>query len=153
MQPKKSAAAAEATKQVNLPAPPNDTVAVPAKSAPDSDPQAETLQPPPEAEIPKPPPPQFGNLGPYQLLEKLGEGGMGAVYKARHTKLGRIMAVKVLSKKTLQEKSAIVRFEREMLAVGKVEHPNVVQAFDAGEVHGRHYLAMEYVEGDRKSVV
>jgi tRNA A-37 threonylcarbamoyl transferase component Bud32 len=89
----------------------------------------------------------YGRLGTYELLEKLGEGGMGAVYKARHTKLGRIMAVKVLSHHALKDANAIARFEREMLAVGGIHHPNIVQAFDAGEANGVHYLAMEYVDG------
>ena len=89
----------------------------------------------------------LGRIGVYELLEKLGEGGMGAVYKARHTKLGRIMAVKVLSHHALKDANAIARFEREMLAVGTIHHPNIVQAFDAGDANGVHYLAMEYVEG------
>jgi tRNA A-37 threonylcarbamoyl transferase component Bud32 len=86
-------------------------------------------------------------LGPYQLLEKIGAGGMGAVYKARHTKLGKVMALKLLPFHALSNEGAVARFEREMLAVGQVQHPNVVQAHDAGEYNGVHYLAMEFVEG------
>lgn len=86
-------------------------------------------------------------LGPYQLLEKLGEGGMGAVYQARHVKLDRLVALKVLPPHLLSRPDAVSRFEREMRAVGKLSHPNVVQALDAGEVGGIHYLSMEYVEG------
>ena len=86
-------------------------------------------------------------LGPYQLLDKLGEGGMGAVYKARHVKLGRLVALKVLPPHVLSRPDALARFEREMMAVGSLQHPNVVQAHDAGEISGVHYLSMEYVEG------
>lgn len=88
-----------------------------------------------------------GQLGPYLLLEKLGEGGMGAVFKARHTKLDRLVALKVLRPQLLSRPDSLSRFEREMKAVGKVHHPNVVQALDAGDFGGVHYLSMEYVEG------
>jgi serine/threonine protein kinase len=86
-------------------------------------------------------------LGPYRLESKLGEGGMGAVYKAVHTKLGKVVAVKVLTAQLVQRPDSIARFEREMLAVGKLSHSHIVQAYDAGEISGAHYLAMEYVEG------
>lgn len=87
---------------------------------------------------------QFGS---YRLLEKLGAGGMGAVYKAVHMKLGKLMALKILPEEQLRHPHALARFEREMLAVGRLNHPHIVQAFDAGEFQGTHYLAMEYVEG------
>ncbi len=86
-------------------------------------------------------------LGPYKLVDKLGEGGMGAVYKARHTKLGKFVAMKILPQHVMSRPDALARFEREMLAVGSLHHPNVVQAHDAGEFNGVHYLSMEYVEG------
>jgi serine/threonine protein kinase len=86
-------------------------------------------------------------LGQYELLEKLGEGGMGAVYKARHDKLKKIVAVKVLPPERLNSVAAISRFEREMQAVGALNHPHIVQAHDAGEFNGTHFLVMEYVEG------
>ena len=86
-------------------------------------------------------------FGPYQLLAKLGQGGMGAVYKVRHVRLGKTMALKIMAADLMQQADAVARFEREMLAVGQVQHPNVVQAHDAGEVNGVHYLALEYVEG------
>lgn len=88
-----------------------------------------------------------GTLGPYRLLEKLGEGGMGAVYKARHEHLDKLVAVKILPQHVTERPDAVARFKREMKAVGKITHPNIVQAFDAGEIGGTHYLAMEYVEG------
>ncbi len=89
----------------------------------------------------------LGQLGEYELLEKLGEGGMGAVYKARHTKLKRVVALKVLPKGRREDDRAIARFEREMEAVGRLDHPNIVRAHDAREVEGTRFLVMEYVDG------
>jgi serine/threonine protein kinase/Leucine-rich repeat (LRR) protein len=90
--------------------------------------------------------PELGRIGPYELLEKLGEGGMGAVYKALHSSLEKIVALKVLPRDRLNPQ-AISRFKREMKAVGKLDHPNIVRATDAGEAGGDHFLVMEYVEG------
>ncbi|VTT97756.1 serine threonine protein kinase : Serine/threonine protein kinase OS=Singulisphaera acidiphila (strain ATCC BAA-1392 / DSM 18658 / VKM B-2454 / MOB10) GN=Sinac_2851 PE=3 SV=1: Pkinase: WD40: WD40: WD40: WD40 [Gemmataceae bacterium] len=87
-------------------------------------------------------------LGPYLLTEPLGEGGMGAVFKARHTKLGRVVAVKVIRTGHLGTKNAVRRFLRELRAVARLDHPLIVRAFDAGEDRGEHYLAMEYVDGE-----
>ena len=89
---------------------------------------------------------ELGWIGPYRLLEKLGEGGMGAVYKALHSSLEKIVALKVLPQDRLNPQ-AIARFKREMKAVGKLDHPNIVRATDAGEADGDHFLVMEYVEG------
>jgi uncharacterized protein (TIGR03067 family) len=87
------------------------------------------------------------NLGEYQLLEELGRGGMGRVYKALHTKLDRIVAVKVLPLARTDDPQAISRFEREMKAVGRLAHPHIVQAYDAREIDGTPVLIMEYVDG------
>src|SRR5262245_35373826 len=73
-------------------------------------------------------------LGPYRILQKLGEGGMGAVYKAQHTRLDKTVAIKVLSQAFVQHPGAVARFQREMKAVGKLEHPHIVRAMDAGEI-------------------
>jgi serine/threonine protein kinase len=86
-------------------------------------------------------------LGEYQLLAKLGSGGMGTVYKARHTKLEKLVALKVLAKGSLVDAEAVARFEREMKAVGQLNHPNIVQALDAREIAGTRFLVMEYVDG------
>ncbi|MGO8749620.1 MAG: efflux RND transporter periplasmic adaptor subunit [Thermoguttaceae bacterium] len=86
-------------------------------------------------------------LGEYQLIEELGQGGMGTVYKALHTKLDRVVALKVLSRGRVEDRQAISRFEREMKAVGKISHPNVVQAYDAREIDGMPVLIMEFVDG------
>jgi serine/threonine protein kinase len=83
----------------------------------------------------------------YRLLEKLGEGGMGVVFKAIHQDLDKLVAVKLIRSERVRDPDAAARFKREMQAVGKLEHPNIVRAFDAGEVDGTLYLAMEYVAG------
>ncbi len=86
-------------------------------------------------------------IGHYRLLGPLGAGGMGTVYRAPHKKLDRIVAVKLLPDEKVQDAAAVARFEREMKAVGKLDHPNIVRAFDAGEDEGTHFLVMECVEG------
>lgn len=92
-------------------------------------------------------PPVPTELGEYRLLEKLGEGGMGAVYKAVHTRLDKVVALKFLLKTDQADDSAIDRFEREMKAVGRLNHPNLIQAYDAREIDGTRFLVTEYVEG------
>ena len=98
-------------------------------------------------------PSDLGQLGEYELLAKLGEGGMGAVYKARQTRLKKIVALKVLPKEHTSDPQAVARFEREMEAVGRVSHPNIVQAHDARDIDGTTVLVMEYVEGQDLSHV
>lgn len=83
----------------------------------------------------------------YELLAPIGKGGMGEVYKARHRRLDRIVAVKLLNRELTDNRDAVARFEREMQAVGRLEHENIVRAIDAGEDNGTMFLAMEYVEG------
>jgi serine/threonine-protein kinase len=86
-------------------------------------------------------------LGQYRLLERLGEGGMGQVFKARHQTMGRIVAIKVIRKDRLENEKAIKRFRREIKAAAQLSHPNVALAFDADAVNGSHFLVMEYVDG------
>ncbi|MBC7817073.1 MAG: protein kinase, partial [Planctomycetaceae bacterium] len=83
----------------------------------------------------------------YRLLEPLGSGGMGQVFKAVHTRLDRLVAVKLLPARRLGDDQAVARFQREMRVIGQLSHPAIVQATDAGEVDGTHFLVMEYVEG------
>jgi serine/threonine protein kinase len=86
-------------------------------------------------------------LGSYVLLEKLGEGGMGQVFKARNWKLGRTVALKLIRKEWLTDEAAVKRFRREILAAAHLDHPNIVHADDADEAGNTHFLVMEYVEG------
>jgi serine/threonine-protein kinase len=87
-------------------------------------------------------------LGPYTLLKKLGEGGMGAVYLAEDTHVGRQVALKVLPKKFADNEETVSRFRREAKAAGALNHINIVCAHNVGEEQGFHYLAMEYCEGE-----
>ena len=89
----------------------------------------------------------LGRLRDYELIEPLGRGGMGTVFRARHQRLDRMAAVKVLPIERTRQREAVARFHREMKAVGNLDHPNIVRAFDAGEVDGKHFLAMELVDG------
>jgi WD40 repeat protein/serine/threonine protein kinase len=86
-------------------------------------------------------------LGSYLLLERLGEGGMGQVFKARHQLLDRVVALKVIRPEHLGDANAVRRFQREVRAVAQLSHPHVVHAFDADQVGTTHILVMEYVEG------
>jgi WD40 repeat protein/serine/threonine protein kinase len=86
-------------------------------------------------------------LGSYLLLERLGQGGMGEVFRARNWKLGKIVALKVIRKEKLSRPDAVRRFQREVRAAAQLSHPNVVHAFDADQVGDLHMLVMEYVEG------
>src|SRR6476660_212873 len=70
-------------------------------------------------------------LGPYVLLQRLGAGGMGQVFKARHTKLGRVVALKLIRKDRLANEAAVRRFRREIRAAAQLSHPNIVLAYDA----------------------
>jgi len=86
-------------------------------------------------------------LGSYVVLERLGAGGMGNVFKARHQKLGRVVALKVIHRDKLNNPAVVKRFEREIRVAGQLDHPNIVHAYDAEEVNGAKVLVMEYVEG------
>jgi len=86
-------------------------------------------------------------IGDYELLEKIGRGGMGEVFKARHLHLRKIRALKVLPHHFLNDEQALARFRREVENCGRLEHPNIVQAHDAGEDNGVPFLVMEFVDG------
>ena len=87
-------------------------------------------------------------LGEYEVLDKLGQGGMGVVLLARHRRMERLAAVKVLPKSTMTSPTAVERFYREAKAAARLSHPNIVSAYDASEKEGTHYLVMEYVDGE-----
>ncbi len=87
-------------------------------------------------------------LGNYVILDKLGQGGMGMVLKAKHSRMGRLVALKVMSPAAVKSKDAVKRFHREVQTAARLTHPNIVTAFDADEAKGTHFLVMEYVEGD-----
>lgn len=87
------------------------------------------------------------SIGEYDIVRPIGRGGMGSVYLARHTKLGREVALKVLASHRLADARMRDRFEAEMLAVGRLSHPNIVTAHDAREVNGTAVLVTEFVSG------
>ncbi|MSQ94422.1 MAG: hypothetical protein EXR98_07690 [Gemmataceae bacterium] len=86
-------------------------------------------------------------LGPFVLLERVGEGGMGQVFKARQKMLNRVVALKVVRKECLGNPKVILRFQREIRAAGQLSHPHIVRAYDADQVNGTYYIAMEYIDG------
>ena len=86
-------------------------------------------------------------LGPYLVTREIGRGAMGVVYEAIHERLKRHVALKLLPDAITGSPSQLARFQREMEAVGRLDHPNIVRANDAGEIDGIHYLAMELVIG------
>ncbi len=86
-------------------------------------------------------------LGNYVILDELGQGGMGTVFRARHRSMERVVAVKVLAQEFGQRPNALARFQREVKATSRLQHPNIIVAHDAGETGGMHYLVMEYIEG------
>jgi len=87
------------------------------------------------------------HIGPYQVLEKIGQGGMATVYRGRHAELDRHVAIKVLAGALPTTPELIQRFQREARTIAALRHPNIVQVYDFGPLDGTYYLAMEYVEG------
>ena len=92
-------------------------------------------------------------LGNYVLLDKIGAGGMGQVFKAQHRRMKRVVAIKLLPSSLSTDKDAIARFEREVEAAAKINHPNIVAAYDADCANGNHFLVMEFVEGSDLSAL
>jgi serine/threonine protein kinase/DNA-binding response OmpR family regulator len=86
-------------------------------------------------------------IGNYQVLDRLGAGGMGTVFKARHRRMKRVVAIKVLSRSVAQNEKFIKRFQREVEAVARLSHPNIIMAHDADEAEVGHFLVMEFVNG------
>lgn len=86
-------------------------------------------------------------IGEYEILDRIGAGGMGTVYRARHRRLHKLIALKILPKTAEWNRTAIARFERETRAIGRLENPHIVAAYDAGESDGVHYLAMQLLDG------
>jgi tRNA A-37 threonylcarbamoyl transferase component Bud32 len=86
-------------------------------------------------------------LGPYEILEPIGKGGMAEIYKARHVRLDRTVAIKILPPRLAEEGDFRERFEREARAIARLKHPNIVQVYDFGDCDGLYYMAMEYIPG------
>ncbi len=86
-------------------------------------------------------------LGEYEIIEKVGSGGGGSVYRAWQKSRGRTVAIKVLSASLARDRRTLERFKREAELTLRLDHPNIVKTYEVGEVNGYHFIAMEYVEG------
>jgi serine/threonine-protein kinase len=91
--------------------------------------------------------PQDLLLGSYLLLDRLGEGGVGHVFRARHVHMQRIVALKVIRSELIKDAEIVGRFYREVQAVSQLVHPNIILAHDAGPAGNTHFFVMEYAEG------
>lgn len=87
-------------------------------------------------------------FGDYVVLEKLGSGGMGQVFKARHKPTEKLVALKVLSAEAVKNRRLVERFKKEAKAVARLKHPNIVRAYEAGKINRIRYLVMEFVDGE-----
>ena len=129
----------------------------PAEAKPNT--EAETLAPPAPADpgataggAPAAPadgsvPPELADHPHYRVLALIGQGGMGAVYKAEHRLMERTVALKVIKPALFDNPGAVQRFRQEVKAAARLQHPNIVTAHDAGQAGALHFLVMEYVEG------
>ncbi len=88
------------------------------------------------------------NVGPYRIIEQLGQGGMATVFKAYHASLDRYVALKVLHPAFTEDQTFIARFQREARLVAKLDHPNIVPIYDYSNHEGRPYLVMKFIEGE-----
>src|SRR5260370_36515625 len=88
-----------------------------------------------------------GKLGNYRILEKIGAGGQGTVYKAIDTKLGRNVVIKVLPPELTAKEANLKRFEREARLASSLDHPNICTIYDLDDIDGVRYIAMQYVTG------
>jgi serine/threonine protein kinase len=92
--------------------------------------------------------PDMQTIGNYELLEKVAEGGMGSVWRARHAETGQIVAIKIMPAHMASNPTLLRRFEQEFRAASRLDHPNIVRALDYGDTGNTPYLVMEFVEGE-----
>lgn len=87
-------------------------------------------------------------FGDYVVLDRIGQGGMGQVFKARHVPTGKTVALKVLSAEAVKNRRLIERFKKEARAIARLKHPNITRAYEAGKINSVRYLVMEFVDGE-----
>ena len=87
-------------------------------------------------------------VGRYVILDRIGSGSMGRVYKAHHQMMDRVVALKIIAPEIASNERVVARFQREMKLVGRLDHPNVVRAYDADQMNRVLFLVMEYVQGE-----
>jgi len=90
---------------------------------------------------------ELKSISRYRILEKLGAGGMGEVYLAEDTKLGRKVALKLLAEELTQHRDRLSRFDQEAYAASALNHPNILTIYEMGDEAGRHYIATEFIDG------
>src|SRR5262249_18892814 len=91
---------------------------------------------------------QLSVIGDFEVIDKLGQGGMGAVYRARQISLGRLVALKVLPQQFEEDEDYVARFQREAKVAASLHHPNLVRVYSSGQAEGCHFIAMELIEGE-----
>ena len=90
---------------------------------------------------------EMTSISHYRIIEKLGAGGMGDVYLAEDTRLGRKVALKLLAQELTQNRDRLSRFDQEAYAASALNHPNILTIYEMGDEGGRHYIATEFVDG------
>src|SRR5687767_7210581 len=90
---------------------------------------------------------ELSQVSHYRILQKLGAGGMGEVYLAEDMKLGRKVAIKILSQEYTTNRDRLNRFEQEASAASALNHPNILTIYEVGNDDGRHFIATEYIDG------
>ena len=92
--------------------------------------------------------PTVNKIGKYEVVDVLGKGGMGVVYKATDPRIGRLVAIKMMTGGFAENPDLLKRFYREAQSTGMLQHPNIVIVYDLGDQEGNPYLVMEYLQGE-----
>ena len=91
--------------------------------------------------------PTVNKIGKYEVVDLLGKGGMGVVYKATDPRIGRLVAIKMMTGGFAENPDLLKRFYREAQSTGMLQHPNIVEVYDFGQIGGAYFMSMEYLRG------